>query len=317
MHSIQKHFRNADKITDEAVFASLDSLHTTQSNTKISVWGSSQQHGIGYLIAGVDMASPKPPVMVESEFASFSPFKAIDGQLDQYVLLGSTTGLSLRHHDPISGMWNSTPFYVPATHTNLEIPSYTTQITLTDQYNRPLSNYDAQLGSEAHVSIIANGLPVVSSPDGVAVRSDQYGLITLIIPTSDISTHAFWVSSPVGSRKFKLDPAVKVHRTLGRITCGEDLRNVKLPSHNGEEPTGLLDNTEATDEEIDKAGQAIHDAYNLRKQLTSSKGRRLLRACIAQDDPDNDAGEMLWVCYTLHLISYSSNRHVAYLCRTA
>lgn len=300
LHSIQKHFKAADKITAEAVFASLDSLYTTQSSTKISVWGSSTAHGIGYLVAGVDMASPKQPVMVESKFSTFSPFKAIDGQLDQYILSDSTTGLSLRHHDPISGMWNSTPFYVPATHTNLEVPSYTTQISLTDEYNRPLSNYDAQLGSQTHVSIIANGLPIVSTPDGVTVKSDQYGLITLIIPTSDISTDSFWVSSPVGTKRFKLDPAIKVHRTLGLITCGDDLRAVKLPSQNGEEPAGLLDETKATKEEIDKAGLAIHDAYSLRKQIKTRNGRKLLHASIAQDDRDNDAGDMLWVRYSLH-----------------
>lgn len=312
MHKIQRFFRTANKITDQGIFASVDSLYTSQSGTKISVWGSSTDHGIGYLVAEVDMAKPKPPVMVESEFANFSPFKAIDGQLDQYIVSNSTTGLSLRQHDPISGMWNASPFYVPATSTNLEIPSYTTQISLTDKDNRPLSNHDVHLGSDGHASIIANGLPIVSHPDGVAVQADQYGLITLTIPTSDISTQAFWIRSLVDGTQFNIDPAEKVHQKLGLITCGDDLRNVQLPSHDGKGPTGLLDNTKATAKEIDQAGQAIFDAYNLHKQLMSPSGIELLRTTIVQDDIRNTAGEMLWVCYPPYLIFHSSKERVAY-----
>lgn len=261
------------KISDQGVFRSAQQLHLAQSKTGLTVWAANDLLGVGYLTADRDLAAVATPVQVipNDLGGRFSAFRASASSPEQFIFSNNHGVLTLLQHDPVLGLWNPSPFFTPALETIVDIPSYTTQITLRGPDKMPLVLADVQLRFSGSISIIANGRSIVAGLAPVPVRTDHSGLITLIIPTNDISSLTFTVAAADG-KLFSVDPAERVNSVLSKIQSGQDLINTILPSGGG-----LLEGTSLTPREIDMAADAIKAAQQarttiIRRSVSGSEG---------------------------------------------
>lgn len=256
------------RVTNEGVFSSVRQVHVAQTDKKLSIWAANTADGIGYLTGDITLTSNGTPVQVipDGQGGAFSPFKPASNSPEQFIVANSRGVLSLLQQDGAQGLWKTVPFFTPALETNVEFQSYTTQITIRGSDKMPLVDSDVTLKSSGLVTIIANGRQIVAGPIGVPVKTDQYGLITLIIPTEDISCYTFTVTGATGGelegKSFVVDPTEKVNAVLDKIHSGSDLTNVTLPS--GKK---LLDGTNLKPAEIEQAAKAIEAIQSARKDI--------------------------------------------------
>ncbi|KID73988.1 uncharacterized protein G6M90_00g032490 [Metarhizium brunneum] len=144
-----------------------------------------------------------------------------------------------------SQIWKPVPIIQPSLDKVIEVQSYMTQIKPISVLGAPLLNYPVILRSSGEMSVIINGRGVVATNAGVAVMTDQSGLLTLTVLTDDILTPKFTVTDALpGSESAKslaVDPADKINQRLCKLKHKEDL-DIDLGPGQGK----LLDGTKLT-----------------------------------------------------------------------
>lgn len=248
----------------ESFFSSISELHVGQSPQAVTVWAEASDETVGYITTDADFSKVQNPipVLAQQQGGRFSVFKSPSLGQDQIIVSDSGGSLSLLRHDPQLGLWKPTSFYTPTLDKVVELKSYTAQIWVyNDDYSR-MVDAEVLLQSSGYVDILMNGMPLQISPSGTPVVTDQDGLLTLIVPTDDISTYTFTVTSTEGASASDgavVDPAVKVYDALSKIQTGDDLKNARL--QNGDK---LLENNSLDDYDLNETAQAIATAVSRR-----------------------------------------------------
>ncbi|KAI9930163.1 hypothetical protein MW887_011973 [Aspergillus wentii] len=263
---------SCDKIADTGVFSSVKEIQVTRSNSKASLWAANTDNGIGYLMTDLDFQSPDPPVQVvpDQQGGYFAPFKATSSSCEAFVFANNVGNLSMLEQDAKSGVWKTIPLIQPSLDKTIQMQSYMTQIKPLNASGGPLINHPVILQASGDTSVIVNGRSVLATRKGISVRTDQTGLLTLTVPTDDISTHTFTVTdaskaSTQSTQKF-VDPAHKINQKLSKIQHKEDL-NIDLGPGKGK----LLDGTKLTPEQIEQVAGNIHQAMKTRDSIAQGK----------------------------------------------
>ncbi|RHZ58240.1 uncharacterized protein CDV56_106126 [Aspergillus thermomutatus] len=259
-------YKNSEptRVVAESFFSSISELHVAQSPQAVTVWAEAADETVGYITTDADFSEVQHPipVLARRQGGRFSVFKSPSLGQDQIIVSDSGGSLSLIRHDPQLGLWKPTPFYTPTLDKVVELKSYTTQIWVYNDDDSPRVDGEVLLQSSGYVDILMNGMPLQISPSGTPVVTDQEGLLTLIVPTDDISTYTFTVASTEGvsaSDGAVVDPAVKVYDALSKIQTGDDLKNARL--QNGDR---LLESNSLDDYDLNEAAQAVAAAVSRR-----------------------------------------------------
>lgn len=220
----------------------------------------------------LDFQSPDPPVQVvpDHQGGYFAPFKATSSSCETFVFANSVGNLSMLEQDAKSGIWKTIPLIQPSLDKTIQMQSYMTQIKPLNASGGPLVNHPVILRASGDTSVIVNGRSVLATKKGISVRTDQTGLLTLTVPTDDISTHTFTVTdasraSTKSTQKF-VDPAHKINQKLSKIQHKEDL-NIDLGPSKGK----LLDGTKLTPEQIEQVAGNIHQLMKTRHSIAQGK----------------------------------------------
>ncbi|KAF8243633.1 hypothetical protein K440DRAFT_561049 [Wilcoxina mikolae CBS 423.85] len=253
-----------NEISQSGVFQSIREIYVAQVSTTLSVWAADNDDGVGYLLADVELENVQSPVQVipDSQGGNFTPFISPIGGKQEFIVSDIHGVLSLLEQDTVLGLWKTVPLFTPALEKTVEFRAYMTQITISDINKLPMVDSEVILKCSGSVSIIANGRSVAADPSGTPVRTDQSGLLTLIIPTEDIHSYTFSVQSPGGKGQvFMVDPTEKVNQELSKIQTGKDLENATLQDGSKLLGDGLSPQT------IDRAAQAIAAMQSVNKKI--------------------------------------------------
>lgn len=257
-------------ITSDGVFAAVKALQVTQSPAGISIWAENMAQGIGYLETDLALASLKPPVQVVPDGAGgyFCPLKATASDPEKFISASPDGRLLLLEQDSVSGLWTATPLVTPALTKIIDVPAYMTQVMPLSAAGVPVLGCPVTLRASGEVSIIVNGRPVVATPGGVTVTTDQAGYVTLVIPTDDISSFTFTVSAAGADPQLgvTVDPSSPVHERLSK-TLEQDLEDVTLP-----DGTRLMQDSHLKREQIHGAADAMKAALKQRQYLVAGVG---------------------------------------------
>ena len=249
------------------------------------MWAADNRDGVGYLMASTDFTTVESPIPVipKRQGGTFSVFKSATDGYEQILVSDQAGVLSLIRYDPALDFWHSTPFYTPALEKVIDIRCYYMQITVFDADKKPCINSEVMLKSSGYVDILVNGLSVQVSPNGLPIVTDQDGVLALTVPTGNISSYTFSVTTVDEARDSEgplpIDPTVKVYDALSKIRTGDDLKNVKTQTGKS-----LLQDSKLSDGDIDQTAGAIAQAVNNRNLLLVKKG--LLPASKAAESLD-------------------------------
>lgn len=296
----------AQLISDSEVFGSIHYLHVTQNNSELTVWVTNNANGIGYLKANTkDLSLVEEPVQVvpDDQGGRIAPFKATASDTEKIVFSDKEGRLSLLEQDK-SGVWKVSPLMTPSLDKVFSVQSYVSQISPLGKDDSLLPWTSILLRSSDDVSIIVNGRPVLATPDGIRVESDHAGLVTITIPTEDVSTHTFTVSSIPSSteplpKEHSFDPSDKIYDSISKIQKGDDLKNVTLS-----DGSKLVE--DVPDEKLDAVVQALAASVNRRNQIKEGLKKTVMgleleekiygwNAHIAAEASASGIKDMLWV----------------------
>lgn len=291
------------QLTGDGVFASIKQLQVTKSHSKASVWAANVSNGIGYMMTDVNFESVDPPVQLipDHKGGSFAPFKATPTACESFIIADSKGNLSMLEQDQISGVWKSIPLIQLSLTKNIEVQAYMTQIKPLNTLGGQLINHPVILRASGDVSVIVNGQSLVATEKGIAVRTDHLGLLTVTVPTDNISMHSFTVTDAsamsIKAIPHAVDPGFKIHRRLSKITYKEDL-DIDLGPGKGK----LLDHLDLEPDQIEEIANNIHEAIKSRESIIrgkplNSKALHHCRGWNAHKIINHERGfvDMLWV----------------------
>jgi hypothetical protein len=135
-------------------------------------------------------------------------------------------------------MWESHPFYIPATTDNLEIPSFTIRITAHTDTKAPQENIQGcklHLSSSGFVRVQSNGQTATLDQSGAWYQADHTGTLTIIIASDSMSCYTLHVDkfqAPKYTDEVALNvpvlvPSNKANQKLAIVKKGQDLLDAK------------------------------------------------------------------------------------------
>jgi hypothetical protein len=252
-------------VLSDPLFQGIEEVLIDQQSNEVTIWVANSDHTMVYLHTTVDFptsgVAPAVPLVASGEGAGFASMRNQSTGFLFFFLTDDRGQISRLEQDPVSSLWKNTPFFTPSLNENILFTSYTTHISLTAADDTPLTNIELLLRSSGWVSIIINGHNTSVGPDGIAIRTDRKGTITLIIPTEDISSHTFTLDDMPGQtvldgQSFQIDPATKIHAALAKIQSGDDLKNAKTQSGKN-----VVDGDTVSKDDMDKAATAISQMH--------------------------------------------------------
>ncbi|PVF91371.1 hypothetical protein CPB86DRAFT_878560 [Serendipita vermifera] len=221
-------------------------IHTAQSGNAVTVWYTTGSDAAYYYSASTSSMGNGRLVQLlrdgaGGQISGLLSSKNKDNLLVNTLLSVNESGdLTILQQASDTGMWESHPFFIPATTENLEIPSFTIRIQAHPDTVAPQGN---TLGCQLHltasgfVRVQSNGRTAVLDRNGAWYQADHTGTVTIIIATTDISCCTLQVD------KFKapkhdeiplnvpvLAPSSKLNHKLAQIKDGKDLLDATTQS---------------------------------------------------------------------------------------
>jgi hypothetical protein len=267
-------------LTSDPVFDGVVELFISQSDQDLSIFATNSLQGVGYAIASATNPAVgilTAPLIPNGAGGIFSPLISADGLALQLIVADSSGNLSMLTQDTTTGLWDQTPFYTPSLSQNVDFQAYTVHVNLENPDLTPMTNQAILLSSSGWTNIVVNGRSVAVGPAGTPVFTDADGILTLLIPSEDISSYVFTIDNlkgnlPIFNKPIPIDPTFKVNNELASIKQGSDLRNASLQTGGH-----LLDGTTVSEDQIDQAALAI-SALNGQRQFLAADGRRFERS---------------------------------------
>ncbi len=170
-------------------------------------------------------------------------FAATDGKL-QKLTKATDGGMGWTVQDVVvnvdSSMTKARPFN-----------SYTIAIHVTEQSGAPAANRTVGLATKSRAPVYVDGRYYVLSPRPTAVTTNAMGTITVIEPTSGLTSNTFSVHIPGAVDVAVVDPSAKSFAKLSQLDSEAALRGAKVPAQSSLVAGGLNDPNPATTTLVD------------------------------------------------------------------
>jgi hypothetical protein len=271
-------FSQPTQVSSDPLLQGIEELLIDQQGTLLTIWVENSDHTMGYLHTTVDFptsgVAPAVPLVPSGGGAGFAAMRSKTTGVQSFFLTDDNSKISRLEQDPVSGLWKNTPFFTPALNENIIFTSFTTHISLAAADDSPLTDVALRLRSSGWVSIIVNGRNVSVGPDGLTIRTDSHGVVTLIIPTEDISSYTFTLDDVPGNnslsgQSFSIDPSTKIQAALASIQSGDDLKDAKTKSGKP-----LID-SDLSQDDLDGAAGAISKMHKTLGNFSASNDAQL------------------------------------------
>ncbi|QRV95144.1 hypothetical protein RhiJN_23162 [Ceratobasidium sp. AG-Ba] len=254
------------RLSDDPMYdGALENLVVTLSGNALSMWFETKDRTLGYhqatLQNGTCAANVRPvPLCPAGTCAEFAPLLDPRSLSQALVVVSSDGEMSLLEQAPLSRIWKETRFEVPSATHNREYTAYATHIQLADSAGRPVPRTSARLACSDWVTALVNGRTVVIGTSGTDIMTDDRGTVTIIVPTQDVSTFTFTLTTPTtglipADRPVVIDPSAKAKAKLATIGHGQNLADVRLP-----DGSPLVDPNRT---DLDSASDAIKQLHGM------------------------------------------------------
>lgn len=255
----------ATKVSSDPVYHDIENLFIAQAGPSISAWFETEDHSLGYQRATNDGKLVGLPTLLlpAGSNAEFAPIIDPSSTSQVLVILDDSNQLSLLEQSVDTQVWTRTPFLVERQEKMTEISAFVTHIEVKDAEKSPLPNTSFTLSSSAWVSVLVNGVFRAVPTKGTSVKTDARGIITLVVPSQDMSCYTFTLKDVAGSsylpaNGISINPASKVSQRLSTIKSADDLKNFK--TGNGK---NLLEGSGASEDDIKNAAGALSAISNI------------------------------------------------------
>ena len=314
------------KLCDGPNFRAIYDMHIAQDKTRICVWATTGENGVSYLeldptnvrARSSQAAEQGIPLLAAGKGGGIAGFVGSDGR--NAVLISDAKSQMVyfeQSHDTL--MWRQTPFWFPSPQNTIKIYSYMTRIVAHDKVGAPIPGAWIKLNSTGWVDVVINGAPCKVGQAPIMLQSDSEGALTVINPTTDISSYQFAVSEIRGmdystilfnGDPTAVNPMAKVDKALSGMTAqklsGATTSDGK-PIFEGctkeqfEQAAGALGAIESAKASVD----SVNDEGNAVVPLNQKPQMLTVRAAtIGPGDLLSNIKNVLWDCWQFVVSSY-------------
>lgn len=229
----------AAAIVTSDLIAGVTNLLASTGSANTTVWGLNQAGDLFYVQcpAGSEASATawSTPVPILSGVEQIAFF--LDAQAGNSVLFAQTSGEELieLYQDPITTQWLQHDILLPSTDIKdvIAYNTFTTQITITDDYNTPAGNTAAAVSSTSPVTVYINDVYQVLSPTvPLQVTADPTGVLTIVQATETLATICFHLALSTGESA-DINPMTDLVTTLSTIQTGDQLGQVSVTNADG------------------------------------------------------------------------------------
>lgn len=286
-------------------------VHTAQHGKDVAIWYQTKDNSVYYLKheastgRSVDTMASCNPVRLLGPIANrvMSPVccKTPKGDNLIKVLMTADGSGNIFQHSQASDslMWESQPLYASRGTRNTELETMTIRLQLegielsneTSENNKSSRSISLFIESSAYMRVILNGRFASLHKTGQWFEADSTGVVNIMVPTSDLSSHNLYVTKArePGGKEHDVNESIvrpmdKILDRLAKYKTGQQLKNATTPDGKPIVASGQM-----TDKEAD---QAVQIFSQLRKAHDENKKKelRLRGVSIAAEDPDAFTG---------------------------
>lgn len=136
---------------------------------------------------GTDGTNPAytPPIPLDQQVALMTS-QAGESRGNELLLVATDATLRTLEKDPVSGRWTDAIVHLPASEME-QVTSYRVQLTLSDQWNMPVTSQPVQITASTPVNALIDGKSAYLSQASTSVSTDPTGQIVLALPADGLS----------------------------------------------------------------------------------------------------------------------------------
>jgi hypothetical protein len=225
-------FRNAHSAAPECVTDQVKDVHqliVVQDASSIAVWAMCSPNRL-YYIHGTKGAAYtwNQPILFSEAVVHMVPLRVRTRSTNEIFVVNSDLGVTHHWQDPVSTLWQQRAIRAPNSAFLLNVPSFTSRVTLRDPNGNPLGGVPLRITSSEWHWATANGLVYSLDHDTPAqVTTDSQGSVTIISLATDIAAPIYHLECEQFDKIVNLYPNGKILAGLQRIEAGSDLRNAR------------------------------------------------------------------------------------------
>jgi hypothetical protein len=257
---------DAIQLSSHSAYSQASRLTIAQSGNTFTAWFQTGERVVTYQRAqtgGELIGVPVPLLPPSSEAGKTVQYAPIlhSSLLSQSLVLRSDANqLVFMEQSTVTGLWVTTPVMVEKVDTLMEVDAFVTHIEIKGKEDgMPSVMAPYALSSSSFITTIVNGVEHTLGGIPMTVKTNERGVITLIVPVDGLSIPTFKLSDAPPSpddeplrltEQIVIDPTVKVlDRLTKAISASSDIGELKSPNgHRMIEPGSSvsIDDTKAT-----------------------------------------------------------------------
>ena len=269
----------------------LKQISLAQAGDKFSLWVLDQSSLLSYqdfqmfpkpLPAGQKVPQPppqalSPPIPLLDQSSHGGRFVCIQnprfGQ-KLFVMSDDNRSLNMLQQSVETRIWQSPiDIMIPDSDEVREFLSHTISVQVEDQSKSSLRNVELLLCCSISAEMLVNGVFTRGSLNGMKVKTDEQGLLTVIIPADGMVAPVLTIKDVPGSdellhgRSVDVDPMQKLWDQMTQVNTIDDLRSLKLADGSP------FVNADMSEKDLRKALKAIQDLCKARQNIASGGGK--------------------------------------------
>ncbi|KAF8956273.1 hypothetical protein BDZ97DRAFT_1852590 [Flammula alnicola] len=273
----------ATRISSDPLYSTASHLTVAQTGQNFSLWFRTDDQILGYQCGNVEAQTPQgtgvrleedsaTPLLSRGSAVDFSPLLDSKSKSQSLVVLGESDQVLLMTQSGDTKMWKSLPLMIENTAKVTEVQAFVSHIEVKDADGLPVALGDYTLSSSGWTKALINGRESVLDSHPVVVRTNERGIITIVVPTEDISSYFYTIDNSANAKpehrlrnSHTFDPSKKMQDRLGTAFAGKSLRDIDTPEGK------LLEGSKATDEDIREAEKALKQMPDALKDLGNKR----------------------------------------------
>ena len=263
----------ATVISSDRLYQTASHLTVAQTSEKdFALWfRTDDQHVLGYQRGRGDQLRDSPiPLLPSHSTADFAPLLDPTSKSQSLIVLGEKNDLTLMTQSHDTTTWKALPLMIQQLDGVMDVQAFVTHIEARDADGMLIAQGDYNLSCSGWTRALVNGRESVLSSQPTVVRTNERGVITIIVPAEDITTYVYTFGNADTtkeahrlSKSYTIDPSQKVQdRLKTALKSGTPLSDIDTPEGK------LLDGT-AKPEDLDSAEKLLKQLPDVLNDIKS------------------------------------------------
>jgi hypothetical protein len=240
-------------VTSSDVSSGIHQMVAVTDGQNITLWTVYGDEILQYIEGDNNHINWQTPIPMDTGVAQIAAMRSRTKYSNVIFMVNANNTLAYLYQDAVSSIWRDTQIQLPDLEKNVTFTSYSTQISIQDQFGQNvLKPLNITASNWMYVTINGESHSL-DAENPVSVTPDSMGKITIIFSTKSLGTAIFRLNSDYFTTQININPGQKIMAGLATIQTGDDLKNITLSDGSPLIPPNSID-----DDTLNSAAQALY-----------------------------------------------------------